>query len=242
MRWSAARAAQASCASRADLPGLNALNSSDVESGVGFGDRARQIDSTAGIFDDEALKSQGRAIDRGETDAEVVGQPAKEEAIEAAFVQVSGKPGGGEVIVLQKGRVGVDMAAEALAEDEFCLGNVERGMEGSAGRALDAMLGPERLRPVRSLDHLKGLLARMSGGKGDMTGGMPVLGEDDVVEFFAESIDQRDDLIAISYRKRSAGAEVVLDVDDQKRIAGLWRNRHLLMVLLSAGRGAAQRL
>jgi len=73
-----------------------------------------------------------------------------------------------------------------------------------------------------------------------VTCGVPVLSEDDVVELSAERVDKRDDLVAVLNRERSAGAEVVLDVDDQKRIAGLWRNRHLLMVLLSAVRGAVQ--
>jgi len=135
-----------------DLPGLNALHSSRVEGGVGFGDRVWQIDRAAGIFDDEALKAQRCAVDCRETDAKVIGQTAKEEAIEVALVQVAGETGGGEVIVLQKGRVGIDVAAESFAENEFCLRKIERRMEGSAGRALDAVLGPERLRPIRGMD------------------------------------------------------------------------------------------
>ncbi|WP_433969435.1 hypothetical protein [Tunturiibacter gelidiferens] len=54
------------------------------------------------------------------------------------------------------------------------------------------MFGPECLRAVGGLDDPVGLGVRMScgvgGGEGDVLGGVPVLGEDDVVELFARAL------------------------------------------------------
>ena len=48
-----------------------------------------------------------------------------------------------------------------------------------------------------------------------MLRGVPVLGEDDVVEFFCEGVDEGDGGVAIGYGQVAAGHEVVLDVDDE---------------------------
>jgi hypothetical protein len=93
-------------------------------------------------------------------------------------------------------------------------------MKGSAGGTLQAVLGPETLGAVRSLDGLVGLLV-VRGGEGDVLGGMPVLGEDYVVELLCEGVDERNDLIAVGYGEVAAGAEVVLDVDDYEGVGGL---------------------
>ena len=82
---------------------------------VGFGDGVRQVDGAGGVFDDEALEAEGDAVDGGVADAEVVGEAAEEEAMEAALAQVAGEAGRGEVVVFEEGGVGVDVAAEALA-------------------------------------------------------------------------------------------------------------------------------
>jgi len=37
----------------------------------------------------------------------------------------------------------------------------------------------------------------MGGGEGDVLGGMPVLGEDDMVEVFCEGVDERDYGVAV---------------------------------------------
>src|SRR6185437_8421541 len=122
------------------------------------------------------------AIDSGVADAEVVGEPAEKQALKTALAQVSGEAGRGEVIVFEEGGVGIDMAAKAFAQDQLGMGNVERRVEGGAGAVLQAMLGPERLRAIERLDRIEGLLAGMRRGKGDVLGGVPVLGENDVIE------------------------------------------------------------
>ena len=39
----------------------------------------------------------------------------------------------------------------------------------------------------------------MGCGEGDVLGGVPVLSEDDVVEFFGEGVDEGDDGVSVSY-------------------------------------------
>jgi len=48
---------------------------------------------------------------------------------------------------------------------------------------------------------------------------VPVLRQDDVVEAPEEGRHERDDLVPLPDPERSPGAEVVLDVDDQQRVA-----------------------
>ncbi len=65
------------------------------------------------------------------------------------------------MVVFEEGRVAIDFAAEAFAQDQLGVWEVEAGVEvGSAG-ALDAMIGPEGLGPVVDLDRFEGPLAGM---------------------------------------------------------------------------------
>jgi hypothetical protein len=47
---------------------------------------------------------------------------------------------------------------------------------------------------------------------------MPILGQDNMVEALSEAIDDRNHGIAVSNRKRAAGAEIILHVDYQQQI------------------------
>ncbi len=58
----------------------------------------------------------------------------------------------------------------------------------------------------------------MGGGEGDVIFGVPVLGEDYVGEFCGEGVDGGDDGVAFFDGECSAGAEVVLEIDYQKRV------------------------
>jgi len=64
-------------------------------------------------------------------------------------------------------------------------------------------------------------------------GGVPVLGEDDVVESFGECVDQGDDGVAAFHGQCASGHEVVLDVDDEEGIRGV--KLHDLIVVQSGG-------
>lgn len=130
--------------------------------------------------------------------------------------------------------------AEAFAEDELGLREIEGGVEVGAGGVLDGVLGPEGLdgagRAVGSGDGLERFFVGVGGGEGDVTDGMPVLGEDDVLELFADGVDDGDDSVAVLYRQGSARGEVVLNVDDEEGIVGLGCDGHgVFIVLLSLG-------
>ncbi|EKM99171.1 hypothetical protein MXAZACID_11529 [Acidocella sp. MX-AZ02] len=49
-----------------------------------------------------------------------------------------------------------------------------------------------------------------------MVSRMPILGEHNVVEIPRQAVDQRRYFIAAGYGKRAAGAEIILQVDNQK--------------------------
>ena len=72
-------------------------------------------------------------------------------------------------------------------------------MEGCAFCVLEDVFGPEDLGAVGDLNGFERLLVGVGCGEGDVLGGVPVLGEDDVVEFFGEGVDERDDGVAVCY-------------------------------------------
>jgi hypothetical protein len=50
-----------------------------------------------------------------------------------------------------------------------------------------------------------------------MSGRMPVLRHDDVIGAANEIVDQRHDLVPVGNRQRSTRAEIILQIDDDKR-------------------------
>ena len=70
-------------------------------------------------------------------------------------------------------------------------------MEVGSGRALDAVIGPEGLQTVGEFDLLEGLFAGVGRGEGVVVEGVPVLGEDDVLEMLRDAVDGVDDGIAV---------------------------------------------
>jgi len=129
------------------------------EGGVGLLDGAVEVDRAGEVFEDDGLEAELGGGDGGEADAEIVGEAGKEEAGEFALAEVAGEAGGCAV-VFGEGGVAVDRAAEAFAEEELGMGNLEVGVEGSAGGVLDAVIGPEVLGSVGGLDRVReGLLA-----------------------------------------------------------------------------------
>ena len=60
-----------------------------------------------------------------------------------------------------------------------------------------------------------------------MRHGVPVLREDDVLEALRQSVDRRDDGVAIRHGEAAALAEIILDIDDDQRGARV--NRGLFL-------------
>ena len=153
-------------------------------------------------------------------DAVVVGEAGEEDAPEAPLAEVAVEAGGRGVVVLKEGGVGIDVGAEALAQDELGLGEMERGVKLGAGRALDAVIGPECLDAVAQLNLLKGLAGAVAGGEGGVALGVPVLREEDVVKEWRDSMDDGNDSVALGHGQRAARAEVVLDVNSEEDVVG----------------------
>jgi len=149
--------------------------------------------------------------------------------LQVAFAKISGEAGGGGAIVLGEGGVAVDVAAEAFAEDELGVGDVEVGVECGAGGVLDAVVGPEGLFTVGCVECVGEGFEVVGAGEGDVTFWVPVLGEDDVIEAGGEGVDAGDDLIAAGDGQRAAGQEVELHVDDEENVGGTKREGHELL-------------
>ena len=90
-------------------------------------------------------------------------------------------------------------------------------MEIRSRCSLQAVVGPESLRPVRRLDAVGERLLAMGAGERDVAGRVPVLGEEDVLEGPGEHIDCGDDRkAAMDFERSAVEQEVVLHVDHQE--------------------------
>src|SRR5690606_39995778 len=83
----------------------------------------------------------------------------------AALAQIAGKAGRRFVVVFKEGRIGIDRATEALADNKLGLGPFQVRMEFCALGTLHAVVGPKRLRAVGHLDGAERIGARMRGSK-----------------------------------------------------------------------------
>src|SRR5438067_13717114 len=90
------------------------------------------------------------------------------------------------------------------------------GMKISTRRALDAMVGPQCLRPVGDFDRCERRPARMTRGEARMAGGMPILSQYHVIETVDKLVDLGHDVVAAADRQCSAGAKVILRIDDDE--------------------------
>src|SRR6516165_4682499 len=101
----------------------------------------------------------------GVANAKIQRQPRVEDSGKATFAQISGQPCRSLVVVFEERRIGIDLSMVALSQDQFGLGNIERGVKFRTPRALDAVIGPKNLRAVGGLYRLEGTPAFMRGCK-----------------------------------------------------------------------------
>lgn len=99
-------------------------------------------------------------------------------------------------------------------------------MEGCASSLLKAVVGPEGLRAVGGCYLLIGLSAGVGAGEGDVLLGVPILGEEDVLELVGEGVDARNKGVSFDNGEGAAGAEVILNIDDEEGVGGLERTFH----------------
>src|SRR5271166_1741929 len=97
--------------------------------------------------------------------------------------------------------------------------DVELRVKRRARRALNAVVRPQDLHAIGDLDRVERALARMRAGKRGMSWRMPVLGQDHMGKRAGQPVDRGENRVAFGYRKRSAGTEIVLDVDDQQNLS-----------------------
>ena len=136
--------------------------------------------------------------------------------MQTTFAQIAGEARGGMPVIFIESGVGIDFGAKALADHDFRPLGLQLRMERRARRALDTMIRPQRLLAIGHLDRFKRPRARMRGGKGAVALWVPILGQCDMVEALGKAIDDRHHGVTVGNRKRAAGAEIVLHVDDQQ--------------------------
>jgi len=106
------------------------------------------------------------------------------------------------------------------------VGDVEVGVECGAGGVLDAVVGPEGLFAVGRVECVREGFQVVGAGEGDVSGWVPVLGEDDVVEAGGEGVDAGNNGVAIGDGECTAGEEVELYVDDEESVGWTEREGH----------------
>src|SRR5438445_2950144 len=136
-------------------------------------ERAVEIDATAGIEPDGGFEPLADGVQRRKTDAEIGRQADQGDGVDAALPEVATEAGRCRMVVLEEGRIAVDIRAKSLADNELGLGPGKAGVEIRAEAALDTMVRPQSLFAVWHLDHREGLRARMAVGKARMAGGVP---------------------------------------------------------------------
>jgi hypothetical protein len=91
-------------------------------------------------------------------------------------------------------------------------------MKFRAGRALYAVVGPQRLLPVADSHLLEGMLVWMRASERLVPRRMPVLGENDVFESRRDGVDDGNDFVATGHGQRPARAEIVLNIGDEEDV------------------------
>ena len=196
--------------------------------------RILDIDGAAGILEDERGEALPHRVDRGIADAEIEGEAGEEDALQAALAQISREPRLGLAVVLEEGRIGIDVGPEPLADDEGGIRHRQLVVELGAGRALHAVVRPQHLRAVGELHQIVRRGAGMDRGKGLVAVRMPVLRQHHVGEGARQAVDQRHDLVALGHGERAARAEIVLHVHHHQHVGVPDRDRRGHRQILSA--------
>jgi len=108
---------------------------------------------------------------------------------------------------------------KTFADDEIGARRVEVGVGRRAGRALHAMIRPHGLLPVGRGDSVERRRTGIRGSEGEMVLRMPVLRHHHMRKRRYQTVGGGHNRIAVCYGERSAGTEIVLDIDDEKKVA-----------------------
>ena len=86
-----------------------------------MGGRSVQVDGAAGIADHDGRKSETACVESRVAYAVVVGQARKKDAREAALLQIAGQARPSGAVVLEEGRIGINLSTESFAQNELGL-------------------------------------------------------------------------------------------------------------------------
>lgn len=164
---------------------------------------SRVIDRTAGVHENEDVKTRGTRVECGRFDAVVCGQSADEHPFDALVAQLLREPGA------VKTAVGVRFPIRSLAYDCCVRGDGQVGMKCRALGVADTMHRPT------SVD----ILWRTR--KAAMVRRMPIAGKDDGTEFIEHRVDDGNDGFAVGNRERTPGTKIILYVDYDECVSGL---------------------
>ena len=188
------------------------------------------VDGPGPLLDDVGAETLGGGVDGGAPDAVVGGQADDEDVDDGGGAQGGGQARVTDARVPQRrveGAVHLDGRVLALLDDAVQARDVQVRQQGGAGRALDAVHGPQaRLVGLARVGRVgqrggrgEGRGAGVAGGEGDVAGRVPVLGCDLERERQPQqAVGDGHDGAAVGHGQRAVGrAEVFLDVDDDQR-------------------------
>src|SRR5262249_2654794 len=112
------------------------------------GDRAVDIDAAASILDHDHGKALAARVPGRVAYAKIEREPRHEDSSQASLAQGTGKAGGGLAVVLVEGGAGLDPRAEALAQNELGVRNLQVVVELRTGGVLNAVIRPQDLLSV----------------------------------------------------------------------------------------------
>src|SRR5262249_39105761 len=157
-------------------------------------------DASTGVLDDQNSIAKPHSILSRPRDTEIGRKSGQEQALEAALTQPPIQPCCCAPVVLEEGRVAVDLLMKALANDHLHFGQVQIAMQRGVGAVLQCVVWPKHLRAVWHTDRIICLAPRVGTGEGAMTGRMPVLRREGMIEQAQQTVDYRDDCLTIRHR------------------------------------------
>ena len=199
--------------------GQTPVDARKTPGGLRLGKAAVGVDCGRSVGDDVNFKAFAGRIDGREGDAVVERETADPDVGDAALAQESREPRLRFVVRGAEGGIAVDVHFPALSQDDVGLRDVD-AFDFGALCPFNAMDGPEHLRAVRQIDHVKHVLSFMIDGKGDVARRVPVLRHDDAVPgmVFEHGTDDRHGLVAAGNAERASGQKILLQIDDDQGV------------------------
>ena len=125
------------------------------------------------------------------------------------------------MIVFKERGIAVDARIVSLANNQIRAVLLQLHMELCAHAALNTVVRPKNLWPIRHINHVVRAPALMRRGKRGMARRVPVLCQDDRIKISHQRIDTLHNCITLRHSKCAARAKIVLNVDHNERLHGV---------------------